>query len=670
MGNMADIRNKHVAVLVFKDHAEVPSGLPADIDVVMWDSAPSVSHRTGVLSIPLIVEKGQERFRDQYLQWLTDFANAPTRGTTVEKFLCIRPGLSYWWLSLPSEFTFSQHSPSLLLVKMMALAEICDVQGVDSLVVIGGERPTVEAISRWCKNSGRRVSFVSTDTQARQLVLDPNFVEKGKISNGRSEVSGNGTLQALVQWGKAFVSAILLATGVFFKVVYKPRRIGSFARAWNGITVIDYVGTPETDTLIKKNFSSRYWGMLVPVLLAEPGSTWLHRRVAGALWKTSTGGRYQRWGVEFDGALHVDVTDEPSVSSLLRGIFLGIRVSARGLYLAREHSLFILKDSGVDAWPIVRASWIRRFAGAEGLKNLLWLCGIERELKDIPKQRLGIFLYENQPWEIALTSAWNRAGHGELIGVAHTTVRFWDLRYALTGLALKSDSKCCPIPDRIASNGPLATKALLEFGLTKDMIVEVEALRYLHLRCDDASPADVQHRKEQVLRVLVLGEYESEAADRQLRFVQEAIEGLPGSYQVIFRPHPASIAPHLSSTKSIEALSALTFEESLLNCDVVLVGETSSVAIEAHAKVKHVAVIADHCLLPTNPLRGSEFVEILNMDTDLRSWLTAIGAGRIGNKPAFDPSSLLLLDPSLTRWKRLLSKKSETGEKNLHSDCC
>jgi len=668
MGNLGETGNGHVAVLVFKDHAEVPTGLPADVDAVMWDSAPSVGTRTGVFSIPLMVEQGQERYRHRYLQWLTEFASAPMRGTTVEKFLYIRPGLSYWWLSLPSEFTFSQDSPSLVIVKMLALAEICDAQGIDSLVVIGGQRVTTDAISRWCKNTGRHVRFVSTDSEARQLVLDPNSVKNRQAGNGLTGVARFEALHVFIQWIKAFGSAILLAAKVFLKVVHKPRNIGSLDRAWNGITVIDYIGPAETDSLARKNFSSRYWGELVPIVLAEEGSAWLHRRVAGASWKTSNSGRAGRAWVEVDGALHVDVTDEPSVSSFLTSIFLGIRVSIRGLKLAREHSLFTLKDAGIDVWPLVRASWLRRFAGAEGLKNLLWLCGIERELEGIPKQRLGIFLLENQPWEIALMSAWNRAGHGELIGVAHTTVRFWDLRYALTGLALESDSKNCPIPDRIASNGPLATKALLEFGVPQNMILEVEALRYLDLSREIARPTDVQGREAQDLRVLVLGEYEPEAARRQLKFVQEAIDDLPGSYQVIFRPHPASGVTGTPSTKSTEAPSVPTFEESLSHCDVVLVGETSSVGIEAYTKVKHVAVIADHSLLPTNPLRGSEFVEILNTVEDLRSWLCAVGAGTLGNVPVFDPSALLVLDPTLIRWKGLLSKTHGTGEIPLRSD--
>jgi hypothetical protein len=100
----------------------------------------------------------------------------------------------------------------------------------------------------------------------------------------------------------------------------------------------------------------------------------------------------------------------------------------------------------------------------------------------------------------------------------------------------------------------------------------------------------------------------------------------------------------------------------------VLVGETSSVGIEAYTKVKHVAIIADHSLLPTNPLRGREFVEILNTVEDLRSWLLAVRDESLGEVPVFDASELFTLDPTLIRWKGLLSKISKSGDEPLRSD--
>ena len=38
-----------------------------------------------------------------------------------------------------------------------------------------------------------------------------------------------------------------------------------------------------------------------------------------------------------------------------------------------------------------------------------------------------------------------------------------------------------PIPDRVAVNGPVAREAYLEGGYPEADLVEVEALRYLHI---------------------------------------------------------------------------------------------------------------------------------------------------------------------------------------------
>ena len=42
-------------------------------------------------------------------------------------------------------------------------------------------------------------------------------------------------------------------------------------------------------------------------------------------------------------------------------------------------------------------------------------------MADIPKQKKGLYLLENQNWEKALVHAWRRHGHGQLTGVVNTS---------------------------------------------------------------------------------------------------------------------------------------------------------------------------------------------------------------------------------------------------------
>ena len=40
-----------------------------------------------------------------------------------------------------------------------------------------------------------------------------------------------------------------------------------------------------------------------------------------------------------------------------------------------------------------------------------------------------MYLQENQGWEFALIQVWEKAKSWELIGVPHSTIRYWDMRY-------------------------------------------------------------------------------------------------------------------------------------------------------------------------------------------------------------------------------------------------
>ena len=120
--------------------------------------------------------------------------------------------------------------------------------------------------------------------------------------------------------------------------------------------------------------------------------------------------------------------------------------------------------------------------GPVAISNALFLNLFEQVLKSQSYQKMGFYLLENQAWERALIYAWKASGHGDLIGVQHSTVRYWDLRY-FSDFRNYERKNCndMPIPDRVALNGKVSITAYRDGGYPENMLVEVEALRYLHL---------------------------------------------------------------------------------------------------------------------------------------------------------------------------------------------
>src|SRR3990172_153193 len=117
--------------------------------------------------------------------------------------------------------------------------------------------------------------------------------------------------------------------------------------------------------------------------------------------------------------------------------------------------------------------------GPVAISNLLWIELFDVALRDLPHQKKGLYLCENQAWERAFIHAWRKYGHGQLIAVAHSTVRFWDLRYFIDPRTPRSqDPYPMPQADLMALNGKAARDAYLSVDRPKETIVECEALRY------------------------------------------------------------------------------------------------------------------------------------------------------------------------------------------------
>jgi len=87
------------------------------------------------------------------------------------------------------------------------------------------------------------------------------------------------------------------------------------------------------------------------------------------------------------------------------------------------------KDPRETYWPLIRDDWAKAFRGFDCIVNLFYAACFDRALKGTVRYDECVYLMENQGWERALARAWHTHGHGRLTGVAHSTVRFWDLRY-------------------------------------------------------------------------------------------------------------------------------------------------------------------------------------------------------------------------------------------------
>jgi surface carbohydrate biosynthesis protein (TIGR04326 family) len=241
--------------------------------------------------------------------------------------------------------------------------------------------------------------------------------------------------------------------------------------------------------------------------------------------------------------------------------------------------------------------------GHAAVSSCLFLNEFESLLNRMPRQKLGIYLQENQPWEMAFIHAWKASGHGRLVGVPHTTVLFWDTRYYFDPRGYQRKSlNDLPMPNIVALNGSASMGRYRDGGYPEDQMVEVEALRYLPLKNRPLARPPKECGTTKALEVLVLGDYFPEITRHQMELLLAAARHLPVETRYIVRPHPAcaikasdypSLPLHVVSTALVELLA---------DCDVAFTSNITSAAVDAYCFGVPVVSVLDGNTFNMSPL--------------------------------------------------------------------
>ena len=141
-----------------------------------------------------------------------------------------------------------------------------------------------------------------------------------------------------------------------------------------------------------------------------------------------------------------------------------------------------------------------------------------------------------------------------------------------------------------------------------DDLVEVEALRYLHLSDIIVEAASATMSKKGTMRVLVLGDYLFSNTQRQINLLAQAAPSLPVAMIITVKPHPACPIhavdyPSLCMTVTMEPIAKL-----LAECDVAYASASTSAAVDAYCAGVPIVTMLDKNTLNLSPLRGFEGV--------------------------------------------------------------
>lgn len=634
---MAQTKSKPISTDIKKMLVWDSDDIPAIGDgfTVLWRSF-SDGKDSRIVSIPVLVEEQADELRSRYLAWIYDVSQASLRGKRVVDILKLRSDFSFWWMSsLAQKFNASGASQIDTAIKLFVLENLINKSEVKFLELASDNKLLAVVLKNLCQQSGIEFHFKATNPHHQSRTSFPRRVYRGLPF----------PLQALIYLVRD------IALGIpFLGKAQSPEFKGD-------VCLIDVLVHLDKKAYADGVFISNYWTSLTDKFRELKIKTnWIHNyfRQENLPSPVSAHALLQRFNqtaatTESHGLLEAGL--DMNVIGKALGDYLQVAWSS--LKLKGFTHLFQPAGSALNLWPLFKHEWNDSLRGQGAMLQCLRIALYEKVVQTLPHQRLGIYIQENQPWEMALIHAWRAAGHGLLVGVPHNTLRYWDLRYF-------QDPRCYgpnrydnfPTPDLVAMHGPAAKNKYLEGAYPATELIEVEALRYQHLLVTASNSFKLQSVVTgQQLTVLICGDFVPAVNHKMLTWLSIAVPAMPPETLYILKPHPA--CPIRAIDYPLLQLQVMNDNLTILlpNCDVVFANNISSTTVDAYCAGIPVVRMLDGVSLNMSPLRGCSAGTTVTSADQLAETLL-----KITRCAPARPEPYFFLNESLPRWQVLLER--------------
>ena len=171
------------------------------------------------------------------------------------------------------------------------------------------------------------------------------------------------------------------------------------------------------------------------------------------------------------------------------------------------------------------------------------------------------------------------------------------------------------------------------------------------------APKTTQRQKDDMFRILVMGDYLPSETDRMLKLLALSVPILPPQISFTFKPHP-NFTPDLSQYREVKmSIETDSLEEILLSYDAAFSSNITSAALDAYlAKIPVIVLYPDNDL-NYSPLRNRKGVHFVN---DSTGFVKAVNLVRSGLYK-YDGKDYFHFDPAQKRWRNILSQHSSAA---------
>jgi surface carbohydrate biosynthesis protein (TIGR04326 family) len=600
--------------------------------VIYWRDYPECYNKIGI-SIVDIVENNYEELKAKYLSWVYDFGESEVDGKSIKEHLIISTGFSYWWASsIAQKFNISDESQINNAIKVLALEDLIKKNNFRIISISSSNKSLIKVIKNFCNK--KSLSF----ELKKEWIYDMKNIDLNFIHHIPDTL---------------IVFLYLLR---YLKRTFHMNFINNIKNSHDGVevTLIDVLVHLDKTAISLGKFKSNYWTTLVDVLNQTLTKTnWLHiyfqhsviptLKEANKLIKDFNSNKFES---------HQILERRIKIKNFIN-VISDYRAICRSFRLLKNLDQIHPKNSNMNIWYLHKKEWKTSLCGVPAIDTCLKLNQFLDICADLPKQRLGIYIAENQPWELALIHAWKITGHKYLIGVPHTTIRNWDLRYFNDYRCyLEKNSNRFPMPDALAVNGPAAYNTLTYGGYPKGNLIQVEALRFLHL--NRTSKHKERPRNKRPLRVLICGDFLEKTSLKILSLIAIASQSMPSETEYVFKPHPA-YPLNLDKFCLIKIqVRNDKLEDLFIESDVVITSNITSAAVDAFFSGVKVIQVLDGNSFKSSPLLDMHIITYVKNPREL---VEEIGKFENFSEIESDPKTYFHLNEDLIRWRELLRLK-------------
>jgi len=606
-------------VLIWDSEFPAPSNYQV---VILWRQFADSGQEVSCISLPEYIELHADRLHDRFLGFVHDLGNTQIKGKSVQDHLTVTPSMSYWWMTLFASTRWNDSSRTTDAIKLLALEEILNSRSWVELELASEDRSIQHSIQRLCIANGK--SFSS----------DP-------IPNQKSKRSG------VIRKFSLVVSAhLVLIRQILWLVSVRPLRLTTES---SQIMIFDYLMRFELDQSRDGNFVSQYWNLLIEKFSKKRlRATWVHQFIESSATPSAKSAQQLLSKInKKKETTHYLFESRLSLRIVIQTLKTYWRLVLSVPNSAAMSRAFVPSDSKLDLWPLFAHEWDQSLLGTTAMRHCILISTIQSSLATIPHCPLGMYLMENQPWEMALIDAWKANGHGQLIGVVNAPIRFWDLRHFVDRRSISKDGanriRFRPTPDRIAVNSLISRTLLEKSGVSPEKIVDVEALMYQYL--DRSVESDEQRADD----LLILGDFFTLPTHRLLNIVQESLLKEQHIGKVWFKPHPFDSGPWPINESLGIVITNDLLPDIFKKCSIVIAASSSTSSLEAYCANKNVISILDPAIMNYSPLRNLSDAVFVSNSSELSLELSK---SHQRNTNRID--SLLHLNSDLKLWTVLL----------------